>query len=280
MTPYLAGIFVYPIKALDGVAVETARITASGGLEQDRCLAIFDAEDRFINGKRNIRVHALRATFAAGITRVLIRVEGTDRFSNHELDGDAQGLAAWLSEYFEQPVHVKENTVGGFPDDTDSPGPTLISAATLREVASWFPGLDEREMRGRLRPNLVVEGVPAFWEDSLYGDAGTLVQFQVGDVEVHGVNPCQRCVVPSRDPHTGDPIPGFHRALVAKREETLPTWANRSRFNHFYRLAVNTRIYASQVGKLLRVGDPVSGPATPHRTATQETFSKDRACGG
>jgi len=37
----------------------------------------------------------------------------------------------------------------------------------------------------------------------------------------------------------------------------LPPWADRSRFNHFYRLVMNTRISSAQAGKLLRVGDEV-----------------------
>jgi hypothetical protein len=37
----------------------------------------------------------------------------------------------------------------------------------------------------------------------------------------------------------------------------LPEWAEKSRFNHFYRLAVNTIVPADQAGKMVRVGDEV-----------------------
>ena len=52
--------------------------------------------------------------------------------------------------------------------------------------------------------------------------------------------------------------PEFQRVFAEKREEGLPPWATKSRFNHYYRLAVNTRIPASQAGKVLRLGDAVS----------------------
>jgi len=79
----------------------------------------------------------------------------------------------------------------------------------------------------------------------------------MGDVTILGVNPCQRCAVPSRDPSSGSVTPEFQRVFSEKRAAKLPPWATQSRFNHYYRLAVNTRIPVSQAGKLLRVGDAV-----------------------
>ena len=74
------------------------------------------------------------------------------------------------------------------------------------------------------------------------------------------MNPCQRCVVPPRDPETGEGWPDFAQTFRARREETLPDWADRTRFNHFYRLAVNTRAPQSEAGKRVRVGDEVQFP--------------------
>jgi len=59
------------------------------------------------------------------------------------------------------------------------------------------------QTRARFRANLEVDGVPPFWEDQLYGQRGTTVRFSIGDFLFDGVNPCQRCVVPARDPITG-----------------------------------------------------------------------------
>jgi len=84
------------------------------------------------------------------------------------------------------------------------------------------------------------------------------LQFRIGDVTVLGVNPCQRCPVPSRDTSTGLADPDFQRRFAAKREATLPPWVVKTRFNHYYRLAVNTRIPPSEAGKVLRPGDIVS----------------------
>ena len=48
-------------------------------------------------------------------------MEGTLRSFEHEWVNGTGALAEWLSEYFEQPVHIEENAAGGLSDDTDSP---------------------------------------------------------------------------------------------------------------------------------------------------------------
>ncbi|MEO1069043.1 MAG: MOSC domain-containing protein, partial [Cyanobacteria bacterium J06638_6] len=102
-----------------------------------------------------------------------------------------------------------------------------------------------------------IDGVPAFWEDQLFGPDSAPVRFAIGDVVLEGINPCQRCIVPTRDALTGAATDRFQKTFAQQRVTTLPAWTHPSRFNHFYRLAVNTNI-PNQGGKFLRVGDNVS----------------------
>ena len=46
--------------------------------------------------------------------------------------------------------------------------------------------------------NLEFATAEPFWEDRLYGLAGSVVPFQIGTARLAGTNPCQRCVVPTR----------------------------------------------------------------------------------
>jgi len=62
--------------------------------------------------------------------------------------------------------------------------------------------------------------------------------------------------VPSRDPLTAEVTPAFSKHVAEQRAATLPDWAERSRFNHFYRLAVNTRV-PQAAGRTIRTGDRV-----------------------
>lgn len=254
---YLVGICIYPIKSLDRVVVTKANLLPSGALVHDREFAIVDRQGNFVNGKRTDKVHLLRSQFDLEQRTVTLNIQGSDQRHVFHLDHEREAIAAWLSRYFGFPVQLVQNATAGFPDDTNAPGPTVISTGTLEAVAAWFPGLTLNKMRLRLRTNLEIGGVPAFWEDQLFAESNCVVQFQIGEVVLEGVNPCQRCIVPARDELTGHPNPGFQKTFVAKRRDTLPEWAIPGRFNHFYRLAVNTQIPASQAGKVLQAGDEV-----------------------
>jgi uncharacterized protein YcbX len=70
--------------------------------------------------------------------------------------------------------------------------------------------------------------------------------------------------VPSRHPETGEMIHGFQKTFSEKRKATLPAWVKTTRFNHFYRLSINTRVSSSETGKYLHLGDEVAHVAETH----------------
>lgn len=254
--PHIAGISIFPIKSLDGVSVTGATVLESGALKHDREFAIVDRKGNFVNGKRNAKVHLLRSRFESDFKILSLQIQGEQKFVFH-LDEERTALEAWLSDYFNFPVKLEQNSMTGFPDDTNASGPTIISAATLETVASWFPGVSVDDMRLRMRANIEIGGVPPFWEDRLFAQTGSSVRFKIGEVIFEGINPCQRCVVLTRDAITAQAYPNFQKIFVTQRKETLPSWVESSRFNHFFRLSVNTKVPASEAGKVLRHSDEV-----------------------
>lgn len=257
MAVYLARIDLYPIKSLDGLAVPTAQVLASGALQHDRAFALVDQSGQFVNAKRYASIQRVRSRFTNDIAQVALWVNDPSAAATFPLDRARDRVAAWFSDYFQQPISLKHNPDMGFPDDTAAPGPTVISTATLQAVADWY-GLSLAETRRRFRTNLEIDGVPAFWEDQLLAESGEPVTFQIGEVVLEGINPCQRCVVPTRDSQTGAVLPGFQKRFSQARAESLPAGVARSRFNHFYRLAVNTRIAPTSSSPSLTVGDAVA----------------------
>lgn len=239
-------IQIHPIKALDAVRVDAARVLPSGALDLDRRWALVDARGRFVNGKNRAEVHSVRTQF--DLPRLEVTLDG----KTFSLPREGDAIARWFTERLGEPVAWQENPYVGFPDDLDSPGPTCVSSASLVTVASWF-GLELEEARRRFRTNLEFEAPEPFWEDRLYG-----AEFRIGDVRLFAVNPCQRCVVPSRDSRTGVQDPGFQKRFAELRHGHLPEFAVRGGFNHFYRFAANTRIAATEAGKVIREGDPVT----------------------
>jgi uncharacterized protein YcbX len=216
-----------------------------------------DPAGDYVNGKRFPSIQRLRSQFEPASEQLSLQVDGNGPIHTFDLQGDRSALTAWLSDYFGQPVTLQENTAGGFPDDLELPGPTLISTATLAEVASWFPGITLGEARDRFRANLEIDADEPFWEDRLLAAGLGAVRFQIGEAQLLGANPCARCPVPTRNPYTGEAIHGFAKTFAQQRQATLPDWAPAARFDHFYRLSVNTRpIHARPT--TLHVGDEVT----------------------
>jgi hypothetical protein len=253
----LAEIWIYPIKSLPGVKLQQAALRENGALADDRRWAIFDLQGQMVNGKRTARVHALDMRFRPTDEQVTLIDRPGGREATFCLASERAAAADWLGEFFGFQVELREDAERGFPDDLEAWGPTVVSTATLSAVAGWFPPLKVEEVRRRFRANLELNCPVPFWEDCLFGPAGQIVRFFVGQIELAGVNPCQRCVVPTRDSQSAEVYPRFAAEFSERRASTLAAWAPSSRFDHFYRLAVNTRGVGRQGHRLLRVGDPI-----------------------
>ena len=257
MATRVTSITIFPVKSCDGLSWETASVLPSGALRHDRQFALLDSDGRFINAKRTPLIHQLRLQVDPVSREFEVSRRGEEVELHGRLDDHSKQLSDWLSDFFSLEVSIIENDDTGFPDDLDAVGPTIISTATLETVAGWFDGLSVDEVRQRFRANIEVDGVEPFWEDRLFRSDRQPQPFRVGAVQFGGINPCQRCVVPSRNSQSGDVTPaGFSQQFSRRREETLPAWAPREHFNHFYRLSTNTRLLNRGNG-IIRVGDRV-----------------------
>jgi len=259
--PRLANIRLHPIKSLDPAQVNEARIGPGGGLEHDRAWALYSVDGQWVNGKRTGAIHLVRAAYAPDLSSVTLSVPGDRRkipTKAFSFPSDTASAAKWFSDFFEQPIIVRHSPEG-FPDDTVANGPTIVSTASLQAVCGIFPATTLENVRLRFRTTLEIEGVPAFWEDQLFGEEErSSVRFRIGEVNFEGSNPCARCPVPPRDPHTGEIISGFQKMFSDYRRSHIPSWTPEARFDHYYRLATNTRVASTEAGKLLRVGDAVN----------------------
>lgn len=253
----LSRIDLFPIKSLPAVSVSSAQILASGALRHDRRFALRDIEGRLVNAKRTAEVHLIAAQFDLEAMTVDLWLHNSNaKRETLLLTANRHQIDEWFSDFFGEHIQLVENPDGGFPDDPDAMGPTIVSEATLETVAGWFElGVDET--RNRFRTNLEVTGTEAFWEDRLYAHPGAGRRFTIGDVEFAGVRPCQRCGVPPRDSETGESMAGFSAQFSRHREVSLPDWADLSHFDHFYRLATNT-VLLRQGSGVLEVGQSIA----------------------
>ena len=117
VSPTLSQIWIYPIKSLDPVALDRVYITAAGSLQNDRRWGIVNAQGQWINGKREPRIHHLRAHFtleAETIVAVTLhgpaqppatfKMNGNMDRNQEQGQNDRRELEQWLSHYFQEPV--------------------------------------------------------------------------------------------------------------------------------------------------------------------------------
>ncbi|HEX8347445.1 MAG TPA: MOSC N-terminal beta barrel domain-containing protein [Actinoplanes sp.] len=191
----------------------TAEVTESGGLRLSA------------DGRPDLHV----AEPVAGAT-VEVRLRGID----HALAaGDPAD--AWLSDtlgldarlvWLDDPTRRSmSDRHGGRPGDVlslaDAAPLLLTSVSSLRQLNTWTA---EREGTGtplemeRFRPNLVVDGqLSAFVEDGWR-------ELSVGDVRFRFAEHCDRCVVTTADPRTGQPGKEPIRTLAKHRRWDGQVW--------------------------------------------------------
>lgn len=239
---------VFPLKGLEGVDVSCAEVLEGGTLERDREFAVFDADGEVVNGKRTPLVHRPGVRLEDGAV-VVSFPDGEEVNVADELER-AESL---LGNFFGVDATVRRDDSLGYVDRREM-GPSVVSTATLREFASWFD-ISVESARRRLRANVEVSGAPPFWEDRFVGDDSP--SFEAGGVRFDGVTPCGRCIVPSRDPDTGEEEEGFRETFIEKRRETFPDWADKDAFDHHYTLMLIARVPEEERGGKVGVGDEV-----------------------
>jgi hypothetical protein len=241
-----------------------------------------DLDGRVVNAKRTAAFHPIRAEYDLAEKLIsLSRWADPPSAPAHTfpLVPGTEGPCEWLSDALGVKVLLEERPDGGFPDDRDAPGPTLVSTASLEEVARWF-GFDLAESRRRFRANLEIGGCDAFWEDTLASPAparrppslGELPpdlsldpyadlppaeprEFSIGEARFLATNVCKRCVVPSRDSRSAAVNAHFRDAFEARRGRGLRADVDAAGWNHLYRLGVNMR--AAGAGGRIALSDGV-----------------------
>ena len=252
----LSRIVVYPIKSLDGLALDAAQVMPTGapGERSPLCDALRQAA--WISGKTNPGVHPLRAAFDQDAPRAPAFRDGRAA-GEFSLSGDLAPLNAWLSDYFEEPVMVVENRRRRFsrryrfarPHD---PGPTDAGGSSHLVHDAYG-----RRAAPPLSRNLEFEGVAPFCEDRLVADGRHVVRFAIGEVVFEGSRPASAIHRPYARFAYGRDLSALRPPVRRARAATLPSWTVTDRFDHYYRLTVNTRLSPLSAAGEIHLGDEV-----------------------
>jgi uncharacterized protein len=258
INPTLSRITIYPVKSLDGVSLQKAMITDGGCLLHDREYAISDEEGNFIIGKSNPLVHRLRSTVDFENETISFRQQNEVVWNQFHLQNEKAAIERYLGQYFGVPVLFNKDSRGRFLDIPDISGATILSTASLQAISEWYDHMNIEETRKRFRATVEIDGVSAFWEDHLFSREGRGIEFKIGEVTLFGMSPRARCVVPTRNPETGEVVHAFPKTFARHRASSLPEWSTLNDYGHHYYLTVNCYIPATEVGKFIEIGDKIS----------------------
>lgn len=233
----ISGIHVYPLKACRGISVGRARVT-DRGLEHDRRWMIADARGRFVSQRERSELALVTVVLqphgyfieAPERPRLELPFELArgKRVQASVWSSSVWGLAhptasEWFSEFLGEDCRVlympqeSHRTVSNRYDlvsFADGYPLLMISEASLEELNRRS---SEAMSMARFRPNLVVSGGPAHFEDELES-------FSVGDVRFDAPKLCDRCVVTTIDPETGRTGPEPLKTLATYRRWDQKVW--------------------------------------------------------
>jgi uncharacterized protein YcbX len=232
----VTGLFVYPIKACGGVAVEQAKV-GRYGLEGDRQWMVVDAQMQGLTQRTHPALARVRprptgdgglvleseGRTAVAVNARLVAETTVEVWGQPVRAADAGDEAAdWLTDFlgesvrlagvadgYERPVNPRRDKRGRQVSFADSYPLLLCSESSLAELNRLA---SEPVPMDRFRPNLVISGDAGPWAE----DSWTAIQ--VGDgARFDVVKGCDRCAVPQVDQRTGERHREPARVLAAHR---------------------------------------------------------------
>ena len=184
---HLAEIWRYPVKSLAGERLEEVEI-GSGGIPGDRAVHLRDPRGKVFTGRRKYDLVTVPASLAG---------DGTPLIDGERWDSDA--AARRIRDAGVEDVQLVASPNGHQHDET------ALLVATDGAI-EWL-GEDRR----RFRPNLVIAGVEELAERDWPGR-----RLRVGQAVIDVDHLCERCIMISLDPDTGEANPPI---LTRVREE-------------------------------------------------------------
>jgi uncharacterized protein len=216
----LHALVVYPVKSLRGLPLDRATVE-NGGLRGDRRYMLVDDTGRLVTQREFPRLAVVSleregeslVVAAPGLHALTIvppgpdapRVSATVWNDTVEAALCAPAVHDWFSRHVGgscRLVYLPAAAERPFPEAgpsatvdswADAAPLTILSTASVQALAAEVGRPLEME---RFRPNLVVDGVPAYAEDGWK-------RVRLGAVEIDVVQPCTRCVLTTVDPVRG-----------------------------------------------------------------------------
>jgi uncharacterized protein YcbX len=218
----LASLHVHPVKSCAGIALEQARVT-DAGLEHDREWMIVTPDGRFVTQRERPRLALVGTRLAAdalvlsapGLEPLAVPfdhagapVEVTVWRDRCRAFDQGEAAARWLGAFLGgelrlvrfDPSHRRPSDAawtGGLEALARFSDGFALLAISLASLADLNARLAVPLPMNRFRPNLVLDGLPAYGEDRLE-------DLVAGSVRLRRVKPCTRCIITTTDQSSGN----------------------------------------------------------------------------
>jgi uncharacterized protein YcbX len=269
---HLSGLFIYPVKSLRGIRLESASVDALG-LIGDRRFLVVDPAGKFITQRTHPQLARIATTLSAdrltldtaghpplAVARAsdpTARLLSVTVWSSAGLRAEdcGEAAAAWFTAFLGTPCRLVR---AGAAFDRPVAKPGKARPGDRVGFADAYPllGLGEASVRDlndrlvaaaedavpldRFRPNLVFAGTAPFAED-------TWSRFRIGPVVFRAGGPCARCIMTTTDQVTGERSHEPLRTLATYRRDTRdPTDVN-----------FGQNLFIESASGPLRVGDAI-----------------------
>lgn len=248
---HLSALFLYPVKSLGGIAVDSAAVDALGFVG-DRRFMVVDENGRFLTQRTLPRMALIKTALTpqalqlshtghdtltvplASDPAAPLRTVSIWKSEGLLAEDAGDHAATWLSDMlstrcrlvrigreFRRPVLKAAAVSGDIVTFADACPFLLISEASLADLNDRLAERGENAVpMNRFRPNLVVTGGAAFAED-------TWSRLQIGPVTFRSGGPCIRCPIPTIDQETAERGKEPILTLATyRRNATQPTEVN------------------------------------------------------
>lgn len=234
----ISGLFIYPIKSLGGIEVESALLT-DRGFQYDRRWMLIDSAGRFLTQREHPVMVLLQVALeqdglqvyhkknAAVSIRIPFEQQGGETTVTVWDDTMLASLVGsefdnWFSQQLGMncrlvfmpdyshrevdPDYARNKELTSFSDAYPL---LLIGQASLEDLNSR---LEDPVPMNRFRPNIVIEGWEPYEEDSIR-------EFNIGDIQFEAVKPCARCVLTTINQDTAEQGKDPLKTLAAYRSK-------------------------------------------------------------
>ncbi|MDA1028747.1 MAG: MOSC domain-containing protein [Bacteroidetes bacterium] len=256
---------IFPVKALAGISVKSAVITAKG-LQYDRRFMLIDASNRFITQRTHPQLTAFSVELEGNHLKINHATTGQIAFSAEPPESESFSAIVWndtvqvsavgdeVDQFFTEALNETVRLVG-MPKTSHrqvnlmygKEGDDVSFADAYPILLLGTASIDEFNSRiktpvplNRFRANIGVSGSQP-WAEDIWNTV------HIGNAEIQLVKPCERCIVIRTDQKTGE-----------RHDEPMKTLLTYRRMDNKVMVGMNCIPTTSAIGAEIHVGQTLT----------------------